>query len=227
MTQEEAAPLAPGKPADCSAAAGGPFIEMWFDFASPYSFLAVERIEPIAAAAGVQVVYRPFLLGPIFKARGWDDSPFRIFADKGEYMMREVARLAEKYEVRYRRPTVFPRMSVLAARLAMLGLEQPWGKDLCLELFRANFVADLDIQDETVLRGLLLELGVDADQLLAQARSDAVKQALRTQVERAQALGIFGAPMMFAGTEMFWGNDRVEDAVEWAARQHGRSGAGA
>jgi 2-hydroxychromene-2-carboxylate isomerase len=225
MTQDAAAPLAPGPLADGSAAADGPYIEMWFDFASPYSFLAIERVEAIAAAAAVRVVYRPFLLGPIFKARGWDNSPFRIFPDKGEYMMREVARLAEKYGVRYRRPTEFPRTSVLAARVALVGLEHAWGKEFCLGMFRANFVADLDIQDDGVVREQLLGLGQDPDGILAQARSDAGKQALRVQVERAQALGVFGAPTMFAGTEMFWGNDRVEDAVEWAARQHGRGDA--
>jgi 2-hydroxychromene-2-carboxylate isomerase len=205
-----------------SPAGSGPVLETWFDFASPYSFLAMERIEPIAAAAGVHVVYRPFLLGPIFKARGWDNSPFRLFPDKGEYMMREVARLADKYGVRYRRPAEFPRNSVLAARVALAGLQHPWGKDFCRGMFRANFVADLDIQDEAVARGQLHELGVDADPVLAQALSDEGKKALRTQVERAQALGVFGAPTMFAGTEMFWGNDRVEDAVEWAARGPGR-----
>lgn len=191
-------------------------LDIWFDFASPYSFLAIERIEPIAAAQGVAVDYRPFLLGPIFKARGWDDSPFRLFPDKGEYMMREVARLAGKYGVRFRRPTVFPRVGVLASRVALIGLEADWGKAFCLSMFRANFVDDLDIQQPEVVRDRLRALGVDADAVLARAGSDEIKQAFRAQVDRAQSLGIFGAPMMFAGDEMFWGNDRVEDAVQWA-----------
>lgn len=197
--------------------AGGPRrLEMWFDFASPYSFLAIERIEPIAAAQGVVVDYRPFLLGPVFKARGWDNSPFRLFPDKGEYMMREVARLAAKYGVRYRRPTDFPRVGVLSSRVALIGLEADWGKAFCLAMFRANFVDDVDIQQQDVVRERLRALGVDADAVLARAGSDEIKQAFRAQVDRAQALGIFGAPMMFAGSEMFWGNDRVEDAVQWA-----------
>ncbi|AOB33047.1 2-hydroxychromene-2-carboxylate isomerase [Bordetella sp. H567] len=191
-------------------------LDIWFDFASPYSFLAIERIEPIAAAQGVLVDYRPFLLGPIFKARGWDDSPFRLFPDKGEYMMREVARLAGKYGVRYRRPTVFPRVGVLPSRVALIGLQAEWGKAFCLSMFRANFVDDVDINQPDVVRDRLRGLGVDADAVLARAGSDEIKQAFRAQVDRAQALGIFGAPMMFAGDEMFWGNDRVEDAVQWA-----------
>jgi 2-hydroxychromene-2-carboxylate isomerase len=205
------------KPAQGQTSAGKPpVLEMWFDFASPYSFLAIERIEPIAAAHGVQVVYRPFLLGPIFKTRGWDDSPFRLFPDKGEYMMREVARLAAKYGIRYRRPTQFPRVGVLASRTAMIGLQADWGKAFCLGMFRANFVDDLDIQQESVVADRLGALGVDAGPVLARAKSDEIRQGFRAQVERAQALGVFGAPMMFAGSEMFWGNDRVEDAVQWA-----------
>lgn len=198
--------------------ADGPVLEFWFDFASPYSFLAIERIEPIAAARGVTVTYRPFLLGPIFKARGWDDSPFRLFPDKGEYMMREVARLADKYGIAFRRPTGFPRMGVLPSRVALIGLESDWGKRFCLEIFRANFVDDLEMQQEDVVAERLRRVGVEPGPVIARAKSDEIKQAFRDQVERAQALGIFGAPMMFAGKEMFWGNDRVEDALEWAGR---------
>jgi 2-hydroxychromene-2-carboxylate isomerase len=219
MAQDQGNPAGqPASPQGVGRDAGRPEIEMWFDFASPYSFLAIERIEPIAAAQGVTVTYRPFLLGPIFQARGWSDSPFRLFPDKGEYMMREVARLADKYGIRYRRPTAFPRMGVLPSRVALIGLEADWGKAFCLEMYRANFVDDLEIQQEEVVRERLRRLGIDPEPVLAQARTDAVKQALRAQVERAQSLGIFGAPMMFAGTEMFWGNDRVEDAVQWAAQ---------
>ncbi|ANN69026.1 2-hydroxychromene-2-carboxylate isomerase [Bordetella bronchialis] len=203
-------------PAATHAADGAGQLQIWFDFASPYSFLAMERIEPIAASHGVTVDYRPFLLGPVFKARGWDDSPFRLFPDKGEYMMREVARLAAKYGIRYRRPTVFPRVGVLPSRVAYIGLQEAWGRDFCIAMFRANFVDDLDIQQQDVVRERLRALGVDADAVLARAASDEIKQAFRAQVDRAQALGVFGAPMMFAGTEMFWGNDRVEDAVRWA-----------
>jgi 2-hydroxychromene-2-carboxylate isomerase len=194
----------------------GPVIEMWFDFASPYSFLAMERIESVAAAANVRTVYQPFLLGPIFQQRGWNDSPFRLFPDKGEYMMREVARLAAKYGIAYSRPTAFPRLGVLAARAALLGLQEDWGKDFCRNVFRANFVRDMDLQEPMTLTTCLDALGVDPPRVMAYAVSDPGRQALRAQVERAQGLGIFGAPMFFAGAEMFWGNDRLEDAVEWA-----------
>ena len=191
--------------------------EMWFDFASPYSYLAIERVEPLARQAGVTVALRPFLLGPIFQAQGWNDSPFRLFPGKGAYMMRDIARLAAKYGIAYRRPSQFPRMSVLSARVALLGQDQPWGRDFCLAAFRANFVDDHDIQDETVVAKLLAGLGLDGPALIAQARQESTKEALRRQVDQARELGIFGAPSLIVGDEMFWGNDRLEDALQWAA----------
>lgn len=191
-------------------------LEMWFDFASPYSFVAMERLPALAREAGVSFALRPFLLGPIFQDQGWNDSPFRLFPAKGEYMMRDVARLTDKYGIAYQRPSVFPRMSVLSARLALLGQDQPWCVDFCQAAFRANFVRDRDIQSPDTMRDVLLELGLDAGALLEQARGEAAKNALRGQVDRARELGIFGAPMCLAGDEMFWGNDRLEDALAWA-----------
>ncbi|AMG90579.1 MULTISPECIES: 2-hydroxychromene-2-carboxylate isomerase [Bordetella] len=193
-------------------------VEMWFDFASPYSYLAMARVGGLAREAGVRLALRPFLLGPIFQAQGWNDSPFRLFPGKGAYMMRDIARLADKYGVPYSRPAVFPRMGVLPARVALLGQGQHWGVDFCLNVFRANFAEDREIQSEDVVRDLLRAQDLDADALIAQARQESTKEALRKQVDRARALGIFGAPTFMVDGEMFWGNDRLEDALAWAAR---------
>ncbi|KNY08217.1 2-hydroxychromene-2-carboxylate isomerase [Achromobacter piechaudii] len=195
-----------------------PRMQMWFDFASPYSYLAIERVEALAEEAGVRVDLRPFLLGPIFQAQGWNDTPFRLFPGKGAYMMRDIARLADKYGVVYNRPRLFPRMSVLPARIALMGQDQAWCRDFCVAVFRANFQHDLDIQAEDVVHDLLTDLSLDADALIARAKSEAAKEALRRQVDRARDLGLFGAPTFFVGTEMFWGNDRLEDALQWARR---------
>ncbi|MGE8616379.1 MAG: 2-hydroxychromene-2-carboxylate isomerase [Achromobacter spanius] len=196
----------------------GPRMQMWFDFASPYSYLAIERVQALAQDAGVRVGLRPFLLGPIFQAQGWNDSPFRLFPGKGAYMMRDIARLADKYGVVYKRPRLFPRMSVLPARIALLGQDEPWCRDFCVAVFRANFQHDEDIQSEDVVHGLLNGLSLDADALIARAKSEAAKEALRRRVDRARDLGLFGAPTFFVGDEMFWGNDRLEDALDWARR---------
>jgi len=193
-------------------------MQMWFDFASPYSYLAIERVGALAEAAGVVVDLRPFLLGPIFQAQGWNDSPFRLFPGKGAYMMRDIARLADKYGVTYNRPRLFPRMSVLPARIALLGQDELWGRDFCVAVFRANFQHDLDIQAEDVVHQVLKDLSLDADMLIERAKTEAAKEALRRQVDRARNLGLFGAPTFFVGDEMFWGNDRLEDALEWARK---------
>jgi 2-hydroxychromene-2-carboxylate isomerase len=193
-------------------------MQMWFDFASPYSYLAIERVGALAEAAGVVVDLRPFLLGPIFQAQGWNDSPFRLFPGKGAYMMRDIARLADKYGVTYNRPRLFPRMSVLPARIALLGQDEPWGRDFCVAVFRANFQHDQDIQAEDVVHQVLKDLSLDADMLIERAKTEAAKEALRRQVDRARNLGLFGAPTFFVGDEMFWGNDRLEDALEWARK---------
>ena len=195
-----------------------PRMQMWLDFASPYSYLAIERVGALAEAAGVVVDLRPFLLGPIFQAQGWNDSPFRLFPGKGAYMMRDIARLADKYGVTYNRPRLFPRMSVLPARIALLGQDEPWGRDFCVAVFRANFQHDLDIQAEDVVHQVLKDLSLDADMLIERAKTEAAKEALRRQVDRARNLGLFGAPTFFVGDEMFWGNDRLEDALEWARK---------
>lgn len=195
-----------------------PRIEMWFDFASPYSYLAIERIDALAQEAQVRVDLRPFLLGPIFQAQGWNDTPFRLFPGKGAYMMRDIARLAEKYGLVYNRPRLFPRLSVLPARIALLGQDESWGRDFCVAVFRANFQHDLDIQSEDVVHAVLTDLGLDADVLIARGKTEAAKEALRRQVDRARNLGVFGAPTFFVDGEMFWGNDRLEDALEWTRR---------
>ena len=93
-------------------------LEFWFEFASTYSYPAAMRIEALGARAGVAIAWRPFLLGPIFQAQGWNDSPFNLYPAKGRYMWRDLERLCEKHGLPYARPTIFPQRSILAARLA-------------------------------------------------------------------------------------------------------------
>jgi 2-hydroxychromene-2-carboxylate isomerase len=93
-------------------------VEFWFEFGSTYSYLSAARIENIAAAAGVPVLWEPFLLGPIFAEQGWDDSPFNVYPAKGCYMWRDMERLCAKYCIPFTRPSRFPRNGLLAARIA-------------------------------------------------------------------------------------------------------------
>ena len=191
-------------------------LDFWFEFASSYSYLAVMRIEPLARAAGVTVKWRPFLLGPVFLSLGWNDSPFNIYPPKGRYMWRDLARLAARYELPFKVPSRFPRNGLLAARVALAGADEAWIGDFARAAMRANFAEDRDIADPAVIRAILADLGLPADALLEQAASADTKLALRSQTERACELGLFGAPSFITPDgELFWGNDRLEDALDW------------
>jgi len=196
-----------------------PVLDFWFDFASTYSYLAAARIRPLAAAAKVQVRFRPFLLGPIFKAQGWDTSPFNLYEAKGRYMWRDMERLAAELSLPFRRPDPFPQNSLLPARVALFGLGQGWGEDFSVAVYHAQFVEDGRIDEPRTLAEILSRLDVDADAALEAAQSDDIKSRLRSEVEAAQQLGVFGAPSFTTGDgELFWGNDRLERALIWAQR---------
>jgi 2-hydroxychromene-2-carboxylate isomerase len=194
-----------------------PEIEFWFEFASNYSYLSVMRIEGEAKRHGVRIVWRPFLLGPIFRDLGMETSPFVLQKEKGVYVWQDMERQCRKYGLRWKRPSTFPRLSVLASRVALIGAEQPWMGAYCRRVMELNFALDKDINSPTQLSPILAELGLSADEILAQAQAEPTKVLLRTQTERARARGIFGAPTLFVGTEMFWGNDRLDDALQLAA----------
>jgi 2-hydroxychromene-2-carboxylate isomerase len=193
-----------------------PAIEFWFEFASSYSYPAALRIEQVARQAGVDVVYRPFLLGPIFAAQGWNDSPFNIYEAKGRYMWRDLARICAQLELPVQKPSVFPRSGLRAARLALIGTEQAWCPAFVRAVYRANFAEDRDITSREVVAAILAPLVADPAEWLARSESDAAKAELRAQTDAAQARGIFGAPSFVADGELFWGNDRLEQALAWA-----------
>jgi 2-hydroxychromene-2-carboxylate isomerase len=196
----------------------GAILDFWYDFASTYSYPAASRIHDQALAAKVSVRYRPFLLGPIFKAQGWATSPFNLYEAKGRYMWRDLERLCADLDLPFRRPEPFPQSSLMAARLAVTGLEQGWGEDFTVAVYRAAFGESRPIDDVPALTEILARLDVDPQAAPAAAQSDRIKASLRAQTEEAQRLGIFGAPtFLTADGEMFWGNDRLDQAITWAA----------
>src|SRR5271170_5532896 len=116
----------------------GPSLDFWFEFASTYSYPTAMRIDALASEAGVAVRFRPFLLGPIFKAQGWETSPFNLYPAKGHYMWRDVERTCADLALPIRRPEPFPQSSVLAARVALVGLGDVSGTDFCHAVYRAE-----------------------------------------------------------------------------------------
>lgn len=194
-----------------------PTVEFWFDFASTYTYPAAMRVHRLADQAGVAVRFRPFLLGPIFMAQGWNTSPFNLFAAKGRNMWRDLERICADAELPFRRPEPFPQNSLLAARVALVGLAQSWGEAFCVAVFAAEFGEGRAIADAGVIADILSRLGVASDEVLATATSDDNKLKLRAQSEEAQRHGIFGSPTFIAADgELFWGNDRLERALRWA-----------
>jgi 2-hydroxychromene-2-carboxylate isomerase len=194
-----------------------PTLDFWFDFASTYSYPAAMRIGPAAAAAGVAVRFRPFLLGPIFMAQGWDTSPFNIYQAKGRHMWRDLERLCADLALPFRRPEPFPQSSLLAARVALVGQGDGWDQEFCRAVFRAAFADGRRIDDVVLIAHVLANINLDPKAVLEAAQADSNKQLLRQQTDEAQRLGIFGAPtFVTADGELFWGNDRLERALQWA-----------
>lgn len=195
-------------------------LDFFFEFASTYSYPAAMRVDALAAASGVAVRWRPFLLGPIFKAQGWDNSPFNLYPAKGGYMWRDLERLCAGLDLPFRRPDPFPQSSLPAARVALAGLDEAWGRDFARAVYRAEFAEGRQIADRSVIVELLTSLGVAPEPVLARAHSDEIKARLRGNTEDAQRLGIFGAPSFVVDGELFWGNDRLEQALAWAKEPH-------
>ncbi|KQQ89235.1 2-hydroxychromene-2-carboxylate isomerase [Massilia sp. Leaf139] len=195
----------------------GRSLEFWFEFGSNYSYLAAMRIEALARQAGVIVLWRPFLLGPVFRQLGYSSSPFVLQEAKGRYMWRDMERQAAKHGLAWRRPAAFPRSAVLPMRVAVLGAGAPWIGAFCRRVMTQNWVEDREIDDAAAVREALAGLVPDADAVLAAALEPDNKLRLRANTEAAAARGIFGAPTFFVGDEMFWGNDRLDDAIALAA----------
>lgn len=193
-------------------------VDFWYEFASFYSWLAVNRIEALAAHAGVTVRWRPFLLGPIFVAQGWNTSPFNIYQAKGRYAWRDVEREAARLGLKLVRPNPFPQNSLFAARVAIAGREAGWLPAFTKALFAAEFEQGRSIADQSVLAEILQGFGVDPTRTFTLSQSEPIKSRLKAETEEARSRGVFGAPAITTSDgELFWGNDRLEQALGWAA----------
>lgn len=194
-------------------------LQFWFEFASTYSYPAAMRIEKLCQENKLSLEWKPFLLGPIFQKQGWKDSPFKLFPEKGKYMWRDLERLCAKYNLPFHRPSEFPRNGLSAARIACAGMGQEWLPSFVRKVYEANFAKDEDIATPKILEKILKSLNQNATEILEKASSSENKDKLRLQTEEAIQLGIFGAPSFRIEGELFWGNDRLEDALAWSAQK--------
>jgi 2-hydroxychromene-2-carboxylate isomerase len=185
-------------------------VEFYFDVGSPSSYLAWTQLPQICAQAQALLVYRPFLLGGVFQATG-NQSPMEIPA-KGRWVFDDLIRYAQRYGVQLKRNAYFPINTLLLMRGAVaMQLKHP---DRFLPyvdaVYRAIWVDGRDMNDASVVAGVLQRAGIDAAMIMAEVTDADVKAALRKTTEDAVARGVFGAPAMFVGTELFFGQDRLE-----------------
>ncbi len=192
-------------------------IEFWYEFASPYSYLAAARIERLVAGRPIRLDWRPFLLGPIFRQRAHDPSPYQNPSPaQRRYRWRDLQRLCAAEGLALRLPSTYPRNGLLAARVALIATDEGWGADFTRAVFRANFAEDRDIAAAEVVGAVISSLERDAAAVLERAAAPDNKARLVARGEEALRRGIFGAPSFLVGEELFWGNDRLDQAIAWA-----------
>lgn len=193
-------------------------LHFWFDFGSTYSYPAVMRIQQLIASHPIDIVWQPFALGVIFQQQGLKDTPFNTFPVKGQYMWRDMTRICQQANIPLNKPSAFPRNGMLPARVVANFADQPWITAFIEAVYQANFVHDQEISQPQVIAAILTQLGQDAAVILEQATSEQGKLKLKQQTEQAVEQGVFGAPFFMVDGEPFWGNDRLEQAVEFALK---------
>lgn len=190
-------------------------IDFYFDFSSPYGYLASRRIDGIAAKHGRAVAWRPHLIGAAFKTTG--SQPLLDIPMKGDYARIDFARTARRYDIPFVFPARFPFLSVAAARAFYWLHDSDPAKatDLAKALYNAAFGEGRDIAGAETVIETAAGLGVDADALTAALADPAVKQRLKTEVAAALERGVFGSPYIFVDGEPFWGHDKLDEIDRW------------
>lgn len=190
-------------------------IDFYFDFSSPYGYLASTRIDALAAKHGRSVVWRPHLLGAVFKIN--DQRPLASIPLKSDYAARDLARSARLLKVPFKLPTKFP-VGATAPSRAFYWLndkDRALAKRLAQALYHAYFAEDRDISSPEVTCDIAARLEVDRAELAQALNDPAVKERLRTEVDAAIARGVFGSPYIIVDGEPFWGSDRLDQVERW------------
>jgi len=192
-------------------------IEFYFDFSSPYSYLASEQIESLAARYGRAVAFKPTLLGAVFRV--WGGRPLTDIPIKGDYSRHDFARSARFANVPFQMPEPFPIATIQAARACLVLQQQR--PDLVAPFvhaaFRAYFAQGRNIGETHVLHEVLAQCGADAHSVLEATAQPQIKERLKAAVDESMARGVFGAPFIFVDGEPFWGNDRLPQIERWLA----------
>lgn len=194
-------------------------IDFWFTMGSTYSFLTVMRLASIERLTNISFRWRPFHLLTILQEI--KHVPFADKPKKAAYMWRDIQRRADMYGIGMRVPAPYPvKQSIVANQVAILGLQEGWGVDFIRAAYRHWLQLGQETGDEPNLSESLNEIGQDPGRVLKLVGDGAADKLLAEETDRARALGIFGSPTFSVGGELFWGDDRLEDAVSWY--RHGR-----
>jgi len=180
-------------------------LEFFYDYVSGYSYIVNSQVGKIE---GADVHYRPMLLGAVMKASG--NSPPGTVPAKWEYLTKDIQRWASHYDIPLRFNSIFPQNTMTALRVSIAAQKSGVFHELHQPLFDAMFVNNQNLGDDEVVAKIVSSAGLDAEALLADATSDAVKEELKNNTEEAVRRGVFGAPTFFVGDEMFFGNDRLD-----------------
>ncbi|QDI76552.1 MULTISPECIES: 2-hydroxychromene-2-carboxylate isomerase [Leisingera] len=192
-----------------------PGLDFWYSIGSTYSYLTVMRIGDAAAQAGIPVRWRPFNVRHVMTVQ--NNIPFKDKPEKTAYMWRDVERRAQRYGFHVRLPAPYPLPElVLANQVAALGAAEGWGEAYTQAAYRCWFEAGQPAGEDPNLSASLEAAGQDPARVLEEAQSEKTVEMLADATEEAMALGIFGAPSFAVGKEIFWGDDRLEDALLWA-----------
>jgi len=189
-------------------------IDFWFTVGSTYTYLTVSRLHEVEAATGIRFRWRPFNARAIMQEM--NNVPFATKPIKLAYMWRDIERRAAKYEVPLNVPAPYPLKNFdLASRVAVLGEMEGWCPNYVRASYRRWFVEGNEAGAEPNLSESLSEIGQDADRVIVAANAETVGRAYDENTDEARRLSIFGSPTFVAGGELFWGDDRLEDAIAW------------
>jgi 2-hydroxychromene-2-carboxylate isomerase len=191
-------------------------VDFFFDLSSPYSYMAATQLDGLAARTGAQVDWRPMVLGAVFKETG-NRMPATVAA-KASYMVQDLGRWARQYGVGFRMTSRFPVNAIRAMRLVLVAARAGQASAAALAAFRALWVDDRDITADAELRAIAATVGLAPDAALAAIEEPAIKDQLRANTDEAIRRGAFGAPALFVGEELFWGNDRLHHVEAALAR---------
>jgi len=190
-------------------------IDCWVTLGSTYSYLTVMRLPQIEADANLLIRFRPFNLGAIFKELGY--FPFPPNSPKTAYMWQDLRRRAEMYGIPVNLPLPYPaKNSALANAVALLGMQEGWGRDFISRSYLEWFQNGLEPGGDPNLTESLRSVGQSPERVVAFAAGDLGQSSLQQETDEARALGVFGSPTFVVGDQLFWGDDRLEDAVHWA-----------